>query len=507
MARQAKPLDIYVRVSKLNGRGGDSFISPDLQEERCRAMATARGFGVGEVISDLDKSGGTMDRAGLKRAIARIRSGESGGIIVARIDRFARTLRGALDAIEEIQHEGGVLIECEGEWDTSTPMGRFGRDLVLRMAQLYREQVTDQWMDARRAANERGIAGKGNVPFGYVVGTDRRLVPVPEEAKVLRKAYAMRGQAASWAEIATYLDSTGLEPRQGYSQKRAVEGRRRWIPKSVGDLLRNPVYMGHAVYGDLVNEQAHEPVVTRGEWLAAQKHGTPGRLSRSPEGTRLAGLIHCASCGGRMTPSVGQDSYRCLQRRTNGPDCSAPAFVRMHAIDAFVVGKFVEHYRNKVGVMDDQQPDGGDAGIADLRRALAHATDALQALVDDPQSLAALPSGKRAELLTNASEAVDARQRDLDEALARRETSVSAVYNWWELQDLFDSGDPLHEGTFRGHKSLDSGSVYALSIAGQRRLLTSGIERVLVRKVPRGGPKADIEARTEIVWRDGNLAL
>src|SRR5437762_477889 len=35
----------------------------------CRAMATAHGFEVGEVASDLDVGGGTMDRPGLKASL------------------------------------------------------------------------------------------------------------------------------------------------------------------------------------------------------------------------------------------------------------------------------------------------------------------------------------------------------------------------------------------------------------------------------------------------------
>src|SRR5712692_8857931 len=89
-----RPLDLYVRVSRVGGREGDSFISPEVQEEKCQALAKARGLKVGQVFTDLDRSGGKMDRPQFKEALARIESGESGGIIVARIDRFARTLLG-----------------------------------------------------------------------------------------------------------------------------------------------------------------------------------------------------------------------------------------------------------------------------------------------------------------------------------------------------------------------------------------------------------------------------
>jgi DNA invertase Pin-like site-specific DNA recombinase len=50
-------MDGYVRVSKLNGRGGESFISPDAQRERIEQAAKAAAVTVAEWHTDLDESG------------------------------------------------------------------------------------------------------------------------------------------------------------------------------------------------------------------------------------------------------------------------------------------------------------------------------------------------------------------------------------------------------------------------------------------------------------------
>jgi hypothetical protein len=42
-AKTQKPLDAFVRVSRVGGRGGDSFISPDVPREKIEAYAKARG--------------------------------------------------------------------------------------------------------------------------------------------------------------------------------------------------------------------------------------------------------------------------------------------------------------------------------------------------------------------------------------------------------------------------------------------------------------------------------
>ncbi len=91
--RIAKPLDIYIRVSDVRGRSGESFISPRDQEERCLALARARGYEIGEVFEELDVSGGNMRRPKLEEAIARVEAGLSAGIIVAKLDRFCAHAR------------------------------------------------------------------------------------------------------------------------------------------------------------------------------------------------------------------------------------------------------------------------------------------------------------------------------------------------------------------------------------------------------------------------------
>jgi site-specific DNA recombinase len=74
-----------------------------------RAFARARGYKVGEVLRELDVGGGKMRRPELDRALARIKDGTSGGLMVAKLDRFARNLEGALVTLREITEAGARL--------------------------------------------------------------------------------------------------------------------------------------------------------------------------------------------------------------------------------------------------------------------------------------------------------------------------------------------------------------------------------------------------------------
>ncbi|MCW3027621.1 MAG: recombinase family protein, partial [Solirubrobacterales bacterium] len=90
MTSGALRLDAYVRVSKVAGRSGESFISPTVQRERIEAWAGLHGAELTWHEPELDVSGGRMDRPVFDRIMARVRAGETGGVVVAKLDRFAR---------------------------------------------------------------------------------------------------------------------------------------------------------------------------------------------------------------------------------------------------------------------------------------------------------------------------------------------------------------------------------------------------------------------------------
>src|SRR4051794_3519354 len=94
--------DGHVRVSQTRGRSGPSFISPSVQRERLEAWCSLYGARLGKVWEELDESGGRADPPMLIAAIERVEAGRSDGIIVARLDRFGRSLRDALEHIDRV---------------------------------------------------------------------------------------------------------------------------------------------------------------------------------------------------------------------------------------------------------------------------------------------------------------------------------------------------------------------------------------------------------------------
>ncbi len=88
--RKSARLDGYVRVSRLGGRREENLSTVE-QRRRIEGYCQAHGHSVREWFVETDESGGKSDRPMWQKALARVESGESGGIICAKLDRFARS--------------------------------------------------------------------------------------------------------------------------------------------------------------------------------------------------------------------------------------------------------------------------------------------------------------------------------------------------------------------------------------------------------------------------------
>jgi DNA invertase Pin-like site-specific DNA recombinase len=96
------PADGYIRVTRVGDRSGESYISPDVQRRALEAWAAERVVQLVLHEPEENVSGGTMDRPVFNRLMERIRARESGGLVVYKLDRFARTLVGGLTTLNEI---------------------------------------------------------------------------------------------------------------------------------------------------------------------------------------------------------------------------------------------------------------------------------------------------------------------------------------------------------------------------------------------------------------------
>ena len=92
----------YVRVSKVAGREGESFIRPTEQRRSIAACAARKGVQIVTYLEELDESGGSNKRPKWQEAIRQVEQGEVGAVVVWNLSRFSRNLVHAKQAVERL---------------------------------------------------------------------------------------------------------------------------------------------------------------------------------------------------------------------------------------------------------------------------------------------------------------------------------------------------------------------------------------------------------------------
>jgi site-specific DNA recombinase len=477
--KRSSTADGYIRVSRRAGREGESFISPEVQRKKIADWAKLHEVEIVRWWEEIDQSGAKLERPMFQQALARCEAGETGGIVVARLDRFARSAVDALSSIRRLTDAGARLVSVEDNFDGSTPMGRFAIGILTLIAELELERIKSGWEIAVSKAVERGVHISARPPTGYSREKDGRLIRSEPAASFVAEAFRKRATGASWSELARFLEENKIYP---------PSGNRYWSKFGVSGLIKNPVYLGQARSGKVVKEGAHEPLVTRAEFDAAQavkKSFFQQRDGSVAAQAMLGGLARCAGCGHtlKITGNTEKKSgarypvYYCTGRYAKGL-CPARASVRGSLLDGHVEERVLAALENEDGLL--AQAVEASEQLEAAARSVAEAEHELDLFVNNPKLLSLLGEQKFLEGVEVRQLALDAERAIL--AQARSESSL--------VEELGD-GDLLAAWP-------------TLTIQERRRLLHGLLDRVLVTRAPgRGRQQGPIAARTQIVLRGG----
>lgn len=477
---KAKTADGYVRVSRRAGREGDSFISADVQRKKIADWATLHEVEIVQFWEEIDQSGAKLERPLFQQALARCEQRETGGIVVARLDRFARSAVDALESIKRLNEAGARLVSVEDNFDGSTPMGRFAIGILTLIAELELERIKENWEAAVREAVGRGVHISARTPAGYQRDGSRRLVASEPAASAVGEVFRRRALGASYAELARFLEVEGVFPATGNPH---------WSGTGIAGLLRNRVYLGEARSGRVVNREAHEALVSQADFDAAQVQKTllaSPSLSLSSEAL-LKGIARCAGCGHTLKISGSFDkkagrrlaNYYCVGRYAKG-HCPARASITAAKLDPYVEETVLAALRAEGGPL--AQAVEASAQIEEAARRVAEAEHELDLYLSS--ELVSVIGQER------FLQGLDVRQQRLEQARAE----LNQLRSQSALADDLTSGDLLAAWP-------------ELTVQEKRQLLHGLLDRVLVKRSDARKPCAlPLPERTQIVLR-GNVLL
>jgi len=185
---------IYARVSTNNGQ------DPGMQTRELREYCQRRAWEIEGEYVDVGVSGAKERRPQLDALLAVCRKRRVDAVVVYRYDRFARSLRQLVNALEEFRSLGIEFISLHEGVDTSTPNGRLVFGIFASIAEFERELIRDRVKSGIAAARSKG----------------KRLGRPTVSVDAARIA-ALRDSGASWSAITRQLGlSAGTVKRSYY---------------------------------------------------------------------------------------------------------------------------------------------------------------------------------------------------------------------------------------------------------------------------------------------------
>jgi DNA invertase Pin-like site-specific DNA recombinase len=166
-----------------------------------------------EVIEDAGYSAKDLNRPGIAYALERLRRGEAGTLVVAKLDRLSRSLLDFAALMERSRREGWALVILDLGVDTTTPAGEMMANVMATFAQYERLLIGQRTKDALAVKRSQGVR----------LGRPQLL-----DVAVVGRIVAERAQGLSTPAIAERLNRDGVPTAQGG---------RKWYPSTVRAVL------------------------------------------------------------------------------------------------------------------------------------------------------------------------------------------------------------------------------------------------------------------------------
>jgi site-specific DNA recombinase len=232
----------YARVStdeqKRNGDGLEVQIKAI--ENYCAAMR----WELIEIVIE-DESGATIEkREKFQSILDRLEADEFDGVIVNKLDRFARNLKDLMIMHDDMFLPAGVaMVSIKDKFDTSTPSGRLFFQILGGFAEFERTQITERTMDGITNKARKGQHASGRIALGYksVMVDGKKHLEVDEtEKEIVELIFRLKDEKhMTFRGVADYLNDNGYKPKRWTPDKPV-----RFAHTSIQSIYKNPKYKG-----------------------------------------------------------------------------------------------------------------------------------------------------------------------------------------------------------------------------------------------------------------------
>jgi DNA invertase Pin-like site-specific DNA recombinase len=140
-------LAIYVRVSKAE-------LNPENQKKQLVEYCTSKGFKY-DVFTEIESTRKT--RPIKQEVLQLLREGIYSGVLIWKLDRWARSLQELITDIDEITNRNKEFIVLTQPIDTTSASGRLFLQILGAFAEFEREIIRERTIAGLERAKSRGI--------------------------------------------------------------------------------------------------------------------------------------------------------------------------------------------------------------------------------------------------------------------------------------------------------------------------------------------------------------
>jgi DNA invertase Pin-like site-specific DNA recombinase len=127
-----------------------------LQREPLMRLVKQRGWELGGIYED-QESGASAARSGLNRLMRDAKQGKFNVVAVYRFDRFARSVKQLVDALESFHCWNVDFVSYHEQIDTSTPIGKLLFTHIAAIAEFERSLIQQRVKEGIAHARSTGV--------------------------------------------------------------------------------------------------------------------------------------------------------------------------------------------------------------------------------------------------------------------------------------------------------------------------------------------------------------
>lgn len=278
------------------------------QKHACHIIASFEEVVSGERI---------LDRPEMQRLLHAVRSGTFQAVLCIDLDRLGRGNMIDQGLIQDTFKSSKTrIITPRKVYDLDDDLDEEWSEFESFMARRELKIITRRLQRGRLQSASMGRSISKKPPYGYQRTRDLKLTPDPRTAPVVGMIFELAAQGQGLTRICRHLTGLGVP---------TPSGKITWERSSVYAILKNPVYLGHIVWGRTRYEK--DPLVPsryqrvrqkEADWLVAERAHTAlvdletyaryqARVTSNVKlpvhrqlVNPLAGLIYCGQCGKAM---------------------------------------------------------------------------------------------------------------------------------------------------------------------------------------------------------------